>query len=90
MLAQNAKLTLLAIPLILSGCLSSVQEAQVGGAAIGAGTGFVAGKIFDLDDGWLAAATVAGAAAGTLIATNAQTNECAYADGNGGYTTQAC
>ena len=84
------KPSLLILPLILAGCLSPVQERQVGGAAIGAGTGFIAGTILDLDDGWLAATTLAGAAAGTLIATNTARNECAYADGQGGYTTGTC
>lgn len=80
----------LTLPLILAGCLSPQQDRQIGGAAIGAGSGFIAGTILGLDDGWLAASTLAGAAAGTLIATNTARNECAYADGRGGYTTGPC
>ena len=84
------KPTCLILPFILAGCLSPAEERQVGGAAIGAGSGFIAGTILGLDDGWLAATTLAGAAAGSVIATNSARNECAYADGQGGYTTGPC
>ncbi len=90
MYRQTAKLTLLAIPLALAGCLSATEERQVGGAAIGAGSGFIAGTLLGLNDGWLAVSTLAGAAAGTVIATNTARNECAYANGRGGYTTGPC
>ena len=90
MYRHAVKPSLLTLPLILAGCLSPQQDRQIGGAAIGAGTGFIAGTILDLDDGWLAASTLAGAAAGTLIASNTARNECAYADGRGGYTTGPC
>lgn len=90
MYRHSVKPALLACPIILAGCLSPTEERQVGGAALGAGTGFIAGTILGLDDGWLAASTLAGAAAGTLIATNSARNECAYADGRGGYTTGPC
>jgi uncharacterized protein YcfJ len=87
---KSIQIALLSLPIALAGCLSPQAERQVGGAAIGAGTGFIAGTILDLDDGWLAASTLAGAAAGTLIATNTARNECAYATGDGGYRTEAC
>ena len=84
------KPTLLALPLVLAGCLSETEERTLGGGAIGAGTGFIAGTILGFGDGWLAVSTLAGATAGALIARNSRTNECAYADGTGGYTTGAC
>ncbi|MEL7255552.1 MAG: glucose-6-phosphate isomerase [Pseudomonadota bacterium] len=84
------KPTLLALPLVLAGCLSSNEQQVLGGAAIGAGSGFIAGTLLGFGSGWVAVTTLAGAAAGTLIATNSQRNECAYADGNGGYVTRRC
>lgn len=81
---------LLVLPMVLAGCLNDTQERQLGGAAIGAGTGFIAGTLLGFGDGWVAASTLAGAAAGTLIATNSARNECAYADGQGGYRTGPC
>lgn len=87
---QLIKPTLLALPLVLAGCLSETEQQQLGGAAIGAGSGFIAGTLLGFGDGWVAVSTLAGAAAGTLIATNRARNECAYADGSGGYRTGAC
>ncbi|MEO0372369.1 MAG: glucose-6-phosphate isomerase [Pseudomonadota bacterium] len=84
------KPTLFALPLVLAGCLSSTEQQQLGGAAIGAGSGFIAGMLLGFGSGWVAVTTLAGAAAGTLIATNNARKECAYADGSGGYVTRSC
>ncbi|MEM6589975.1 MAG: glucose-6-phosphate isomerase [Pseudomonadota bacterium] len=84
------KPTFLALPIVLAGCLSETEQQQLGGAAIGAGSGFIAGTLLGFGSGWVAVTTLAGAAAGTLIATNRARNECAYADGSGGYITRSC
>ena len=86
--------SLLTLPMIgalaLSGCMSTSQENQVGGALVGGIAGLAGAKILGANDNWTILATLAGAAAGTMIAQNSKTGECAYADGNGGYTTGPC
>ena len=77
-----------AAALVLAGCEDLSKEEQ--GALIGAGAGAVVAQVFDANLGWTVVAAAAGAAAGVLIARNQQTNECAYADGRGGYVTRPC
>ena len=81
-----------AAALALTGCEDMTQQQQDDLAAglIGAGVGAVGAKILGADDGWVWVAAAAGAAAGVLIARNTKTDECAYADGKGGYTTAPC
>lgn len=73
---------------VLAGCEDLSQEEQ--GALIGAGAGALLATAFDANLGWTVVTAAAGAAAGVLIARNQRTNECAYADGRGGYVTQPC
>lgn len=74
--------------LVLAGCEDLTQEQQ--GAIFGAGAGAIVAQAFDANLGWTVVTAAAGAAAGALIARNTRTNECAYADGRGGYVTQPC
>jgi len=79
-----------AAALTLAGCLSPYEERQVGGALIGGGLGFLTAKAFDADSDWVLVTTLAGAAAGTLVARNTADNTCAYATGDGRYRPGPC
>lgn len=74
----------------LAGCLDTSDSREVTGAALGAGAGLIGAAVFDANAGWTVASTLAGAAAGTLIARNTRSNQCAYANGDGTYRTVPC
>ena len=74
----------------LAGCLDTSDNRELAGAAIGAGVGLAGAALFDANAGWTVISTLAGATAGTLIARNTRTNQCAYANGDGTYRTVAC
>lgn len=76
--------------LFLGACETREQEDQLAGAIFGGAAGLLTAKALGFGDGWVLVTTAAGAAAGTLIAQNAETNECAYSDGAGGYTQGPC
>lgn len=76
--------------LTLAGCLDTSDNREVTGAALGAGAGLVGAALFDANAGWTVFSALAGAAAGTLIARNTLTNECAYSNGDGTYRTASC
>jgi osmotically inducible lipoprotein OsmB len=74
----------------LSACMSTTEQQQVLGGVIGGAAGVAGASLLDLGDGWVTVAGVAGATAGTIIARNRAQNQCAYADGRGGYTRGPC
>ena len=76
--------------LTLAGCIDTTDNREMTGAAIGAGAGLIGALAFDANAGWTVLSTLAGAAAGTLIARNTRTNECAYSNGDGTYRTEPC
>ena len=76
--------------LLLAGCDMPRDDREVTGAAIGGATGLIAAAAFEASTGWTIASTLAGAAAGTLIARNTRTDECAYSNGDGTYRTVPC
>ena len=76
--------------LMLAGCIDTTDNREVTGAAIGAGAGLIGAAVFDANAGWTVLSTLAGAAAGTLIARNTRTNRCAYSNGDGTYRTVPC
>lgn len=78
------------VGLTLAGCIDTSDNREVTGAAIGAGVGLIGAAAFDVSAGWIVASTLAGAAAGTLIARNTRTNQCAYSNGDGTYRTVPC
>ena len=91
---MRAKLIALtcAASLGLAGCyntLTSDQQVAVG-AIGGAAAGLLAADILGANSGWTVLATLAGAAAGTMVARNHQTGTCAYARGNGTYYEAPC
>jgi osmotically inducible lipoprotein OsmB len=75
----------------LSACTTMTpnERAVVGGLA-GAAGGLVLADALGANPNWTIVAALGGAAAGALVARNAYTNECAYADGRGGYVTRRC
>jgi hypothetical protein len=81
-----------ATSLILAGCadMTDDQERQVGGALIGGSLGLITAKALGADNDWVAVTTLAGAAAGALVARNTATGQCAYARGDGTYYRAPC
>ena len=76
--------------LTLAGCIDTRDNRELTGAALGAGAGLIGAAVFDANAGWTVASTLAGAAAGTLIARNTRTDQCAYSNGDGTYRTVPC
>ncbi|MBE0454943.1 glucose-6-phosphate isomerase [Roseovarius autotrophicus] len=76
--------------LTLAGCINTSDNRELTGAALGAGAGLIGAAVFDANAGWTVISTLAGAAAGTLIARNTRTNQCAYSNGDGTYRTVPC
>ena len=74
----------------LAGCMTVEQEREMTGALVGGGLGLISAKALGADNNWVVVSTLAGAAAGTLIARNTRTNECAYSNGDGTYRTEPC
>jgi osmotically inducible lipoprotein OsmB len=82
---------LAALSLALPACTpTTVGEQQVIGGLSGAAIGFISAEALEADDDWTVIATLAGAAAGALVARNTTTRTCAYSNGDGTYTTRAC
>ena len=74
----------------LSACNPSDQAAVAGGLA-GATGGFVLAELFDFNNTGRLLAVAAGATAGSVIARNeSNRDQCAYADGRGGYYVADC
>lgn len=83
-------ITLALVGLTLAGCIDTSDNRELTGAAIGAGVGLIGAAVFDANAGWTVISTLAGAAAGTLIARNTRTGQCAYSNGDGTYRTVPC
>lgn len=77
--------------LIVAGCdnLTSDQRTVVGMTA-GAAAGLITAEALDADNNWRLIAALVGAAAGTLVAQNNATGDCAYARGDGTYFIAPC
>lgn len=76
--------------LALSACqMTNSEQAMVGGL-VGAGAGLITANALDANDNWTVVAVLAGAAAGTMVARNNATRQCAYANGDGTYRTGPC
>ena len=69
--------------------LTSEQRTVVGVTA-GAAAGLITADLLKADDDWRIIAALAGAAAGTLVAQNTDTGQCAYARGDGTYYRAPC
>jgi len=80
-----------AVVMALGACTNMSSESRtVAGVAGGAAAGLIAADVFEADDDWRLISALAGAAAGTLVAQNTATRQCAYARGDGTYYTAAC
>ena len=66
------------------------QGRTVAGAAGGAAAGLITAEALGADDDWRLISALAGAAAGTVVAQNSATNQCAYARGDGTYYRAPC
>ncbi|MFU8898773.1 hypothetical protein LY56_00777 [Roseinatronobacter thiooxidans] len=82
--------TILAATLALAGCQMTQTERSVVGGVAGAAGGLAVGNLLGANTNWTILTTVAGAAAGTLLAQNARTGTCAYARGDGTYYEAPC
>jgi hypothetical protein len=78
-----------AISMFVSGCQATNGE-FVGGAVGAAAGGLIAKEVLEANDEWTIAASLAGAAAGVMVARNTRTQQCAYSRGDGTYYTAAC
>ncbi|NKX44300.1 glycine zipper 2TM domain-containing protein [Roseicyclus persicicus] len=76
--------------LALAACQPTPQNQAALGAVVGGATGLAIAELTDANPQWTAVAVIGGAAAGSVIAQNQTTRECAYADGRGGYYTAPC
>lgn len=77
--------------LALAACQSASPEASaVAGAAGGAAAGLIAAEALDADDDWRLISALGGAAAGTMVAQNTRSGNCAYARGDGTYYLLPC
>lgn len=76
----------------LSACMqmSESDRRDVGGATVGGAVGLITAKALDANSNWTVLSTLAGAAAGVMVARNQETGECAYSNGDGTYRTGPC
>lgn len=66
------------------------DQRTVVGVAGGAAGGLILADALKADDDWRLIAALTGAAAGTVVAQNNQTQQCAYSRGDGTYYTAPC
>jgi len=81
---------LLSAGLVVSACQPTPQSQAATGAVLGGAAGFALSELVDANSQWTAVAVLGGAAAGAVVAQNQAANECAYADGRGGYYVAPC
>ncbi|SEW26123.1 hypothetical protein SAMN05444851_2541 [Aliiroseovarius sediminilitoris] len=83
-----ASVAVLALP-ACSRPLTDQEKTIVGGVA-GIGAGLITANAIGANKNWTVLTTLAGAAAGIMVARNYQTNQCAYSNGDGTYRTRPC
>ena len=76
----------------LSGCMemTSKEKNDLGGALAGGAVGLITAKALGANTNWTVLTTLGGAAAGVMVARNANSGECAYSNGDGTYRTGPC
>lgn len=83
--------TIVAVSMTLAGCGEMTQtERSVAGGLAGAAGGLAVSNLLGANTNWTILGTVAGAAAGTLLAQDTQRGVCAYARGDGTYYEAPC
>lgn len=76
---------------LLAGCDTLTPEQRtIVGITGGAAAGLITAEALEADDDWRLIAALVGAAAGTLVAANSATGNCAYARGDGTYYIVPC
>lgn len=84
-------LTASALVLTLGACEGMSPESRtVAGVAGGAAAGLITAEALGANNNWRLIAALGGAAAGTMVAQNASTGNCAYARGDGTYFSAPC
>ena len=68
----------------------TTEQRTIVGLAGGAAAGLITAEALDADNDWRLIAALTGAAAGTLVAQNSATDNCAYARGDGTYYVAPC
>ncbi|MCB1396773.1 MAG: glucose-6-phosphate isomerase [Rhodobacteraceae bacterium] len=76
--------------LTLGACTMTSNERAVVGGLAGAAGGLILADALNANPNWTIVAALGGATAGALVARNARTGECAYANGRGQYYTRPC
>ena len=66
------------------------QEKTIVGGVAGIGAGLITANAIGANKNWTVLTTLAGAAAGIMVARNQYTNQCAYSNGDGTYRTRPC
>ncbi|KAA0920281.1 glucose-6-phosphate isomerase [Aquicoccus porphyridii] len=76
----------------LSACMqmSESDRRDIGGATVGGAIGLITAKALGANNNWTILSTLAGSAAGVMVARNQATGECAYSNGDGTYRTGPC
>jgi osmotically inducible lipoprotein OsmB len=86
---QSLIAALLAAPLALTACETTNTRTVIAGGT-GAALGALTAEALADDDRWTVLGALAGAAAGTMVARNTETQNCAYALGDGTYRVAPC
>lgn len=68
----------------------TADQRTIVGLTAGAAAGLITAEALDADDDWRLIAALVGAAAGTLVAQNSATGDCAYSRGDGTYYIASC
>lgn len=79
--------------LALTACMNrplTDQEKTIAGGLAGIGAGLITANAIGANKNWTVLTTLAGAAAGIMVARNYQTNMCAYSNGDGTYRQRPC
>lgn len=66
------------------------QEKTIIGGVGGIAAGLITANAIGANKNWTVLTTLAGAAAGIMVARNHHTNQCAYSNGDGTYRTAPC
>lgn len=87
---KTALIAACASVIALAGCNMTPGQSMVVGGLGGATVGALTATALQADTNWTIIAALAGATAGTLVARNAATGQCAYARGDGTYVRRPC
>lgn len=88
--ARNT-LIVLACLLTVAGCRDwRWQDPETRSVAIGASAGVITAALLDADPAWIIIAGLAGAAVGSIVARNDETDQCAYVRRDRYYDVRPC